>query len=259
MSRIAVFNQKGGVGKTTTVLNLAAGLSRRNSRPLVIDMDPQGHLTQILDPLNQSAGQSLFGFYQDNKPLTQLEIDWAGVGSLIPAHNVLIKVDAIFGKGPAVLNKLKLGLDALEKESSPRDTIIDCCPYLGVLSLGAIFAADMVLIPISSDYLSLLGAKKVEKTLKALEPVVKKRIDRRYVMTCYDRRLKFTFDVHEQARDLFGEEVLNTVISKNVSVAKSPQFKTDVFQYSPNSSGAQDYEALLCELYGEKPPGAIER
>lgn len=248
MSRIAVFNQKGGVGKTTTVLNLAAGLCHHSNQPLLIDMDPQEHLTQIHEQSDQTASQSLYGFYQDNKPLNQLEIAWSSIGSLIPAHKALIKVDTVFGKGPAILNKLRLGLEALEKESAPRDTIIDCCPYIGVLSLSAIFAADIVLIPIASDFLSLQGAKKVEQTLKALEPVIKKRIDRRYLMTRYDRRRKFTFEVHDQAKDLFGNEVLDTVISENVAIAKSPQFKKDVFRYSANSTGAQDYEVLLNEL-----------
>jgi len=251
MTRIVVFNQKGGVGKTTTVLNLAAGLNRRNNQPLLIDMDPQGHLTQVNEQSNQTVNQSLFGFYRDNKPLDQLEIEWDSIGSLIPSHMELIKVDSIFGKGPGILNKLKLGLEALEKGASPRDTIIDCCPYIGVLSLGAIFAADIVLVPIASDFLSLQSAKKVEQTLKALEPVVKKRIDRRYLMTCYDRRRGFTFEVHEQAKGLFGNEVLNTVISENVAVAKSPQFKKDVFRYNASSAGAQDYEALLDELLSE--------
>lgn len=110
----------------------------------------------------------------------------------------------------------------------------------------------MVLIPVASDFLSLQGAKKVEQTLKALEPVVKKRIERRYLMTRYDRRRKFTFEVHEQAQGLFGDEVLDTVISENVAIAKSPQYKKDVFQYSANSTGAQDYAVLLDELRSKK-------
>jgi len=252
MTRFAVFNQKGGVGKTTTVLNLSAALARRGSKPLLIDMDPQGHLTQIHDEPPEEANKSLFGFYHDSKPLTQLEAPWENIGSLIPSHRELIKVDSIFGKGPAILNKLKQGLESLEKEKPGRHTLIDCCPYLGVLSLSAIFASDIVIIPIASDFLSLQGAQKVEKTLQALEPVVKRRINRRYIMTCYDRRRGMTFEVQQQAKSSFGSELCAVVISENVAVAESPQYKQDVFRYSGGSTGAQDYHALLEELLAQQ-------
>lgn len=248
MTRFAVFNQKGGVGKTTTVLNLSAALARRGNSPLLIDMDPQGHLTQIHSDPPDRANKSLFGFYQDGKPLSQLELPWEHVGHLIPSHRELIKVDSIFGRGPAILNRLKQGLDVVEKDFPGRYTFIDCCPYLGVLSLSAIFASDLVVVPIASDFLSLQGAQKVEKTLQALEPVVKHRINRRYIMTCYDRRRGMTFEVHEQAKSCFGKELCEVVISENVAIAESPQFKQDVFRYSSASTGAQDYNALLDEL-----------
>ena len=248
MTRVAVFNQKGGVGKTTTVLNLAAALHRRDSAPLLIDMDPQGHLSQIHDQPSQTAGKSLFGFYQDNKPLNQLEIHWESVGSLIPSHRELIKVDSVFGKGSGILNRLKQGLETLEKESSTRYTLIDCCPYLGVLSLNAIFASDLLLVPIASDFLSLQGAQKVEQTLRALEPALKRRLNRRYVLTCYDRRRRMTFDVQKLAQASFGEELCKTVITDNAAIAESPHYKKDVFRHHSSSAGAHDYEALLSEL-----------
>lgn len=248
MTRIALFNQKGGVGKTTTVLNLAAALYRHNDDPLLIDMDPQGHLTQVHTEPPQNVAQSLFAFYQGRKPLSQLTLPWEALGRLVPSHRELIKVDSIFGKGPAILNQLRQGLDSLESESTPRNTLIDCCPYIGVLSLSAIFASDLVLIPIASDFFSLQGAQKVEHTLRALEPVLKRRVNRRYIMTCYDRRRHMTFKVHELAKENFGEEVCNTVISQNVAIAESPQYKKDVFRYRSSSTGAQDYDTLLNEL-----------
>ncbi len=248
MSRVAVFNQKGGVGKTTTVLNLSAAIHRRGGNPLLIDIDPQSHLTEIHESPPQEAGRSLFGFYQDNKPLEQLQIEWPHIGRLIPSHRELIKVDSVFGKGPAILNRLRYGLEALEKETPTPNTLIDCCPYLGVLSLNAIFASDLVLIPIASDFLSFQGAQKVEQTLQALEPVLKRRANRRYLLTCYDRRRGMTFEVHEQAKANFGKELCKTVISENVALAESPQLKKDIFRHSSSSAGAQDYDKLLKEL-----------
>jgi chromosome partitioning protein len=248
MTKIAVFNQKGGVGKTSSVLNLAAALWRKDFPPLVVDMDPQAHLTQMHPQSIEEVKESLFSYYQDGKPLSELLLDWQHVGQLIPAHKQLIKVDSSFGKGPAILNKFGLGLTALEKAAPQSNVLIDCCPYLGALSLSAIFAADLVIVPIASDFLSLQGAIKVEKTLLALEHVVKKRINRRYLLTRFDRRRGMTFRVHEAAIAAFGDEVLNTVISENAAIAESPNRKLNIFSYQASSTGAKDYHALLEEL-----------
>jgi len=248
MRRIAVFNQKGGVGKTTSVLNLAAAMLSQKQSPLLIDMDPQCHLTEILTDALPGSQRSLFGFYQNNTPLDELMVPWNDAGLLIPAHRELAKVDSIFGKGPSILNRLRSGLDNLEKKISADTILLDCCPYLGVLSLNAVFAADLMIVPISSDFLSLQGAQKVEKTLKALENVLKRRVPRRYLLTCYDRRRSMTFDVEKLAQQYFGPELCQTVISENVAVAESPQAKQDIFRYDSHAKGAHDYMALLQEL-----------
>lgn len=247
--RIAIFNQKGGVGKTTTTLNLAAALHRAGQSPLLLDLDPQGHLSSIHGKAPTEAANSLFAFYQDTRSLADLEIDWEHVGRLIPAHQQLIKVDSIFGKGPAILNKLRLGLDALEAAGGERRPIlIDCCPYIGVLALNAIFACDRLLIPVSTDYLSLQAADHITRTLQVLEPVLKRRVERRYLLTRFDRRRRMSDDVRNKLRERYGDEVCDIAISENVAVAESPSLNRDVFRHNNSSHGANDYRALLEEL-----------
>jgi len=246
--RIAIFNQKGGVGKTTTALNLGAALNRSGSPALLLDLDPQGHLSSIHGQAPVEASRSLFAFYQDTRSLSELEIPWEHIGHLVPAHQQLIKVDSIFGKGPAILNKLRLGLDAALPSNPERPCIIDCCPYIGVLALNAIFACDRLLIPVSTDYLSLQAADHITRTLQVLEPVIKRRVERRYLLTRFDRRRRMSDDVRRKLRERYGDEVLNTVISENVTVAESPSVNQDVFRRNASSAGAHDYQSLLAEL-----------
>ena len=249
--RIAVFNQKGGVGKTTTTLNLAAACVRDGGQPLVLDLDPQCHLSAIhsASPLDSTC--SLFGFFQGIRALDELTIAWDGIGRLVPSHQQLIKVDSIFGKGPAVLNKLRIGLEAID-DAAPRNaaqpTLIDCCPYVGVLALNAIFACDLLLIPISTDYLSLQAADQMTRTLAILEPVLKRRIERRYLLTRYDRRRKMSDEIQKMLRGRYAHEVCETVIAENVAIAESPAQHRDVFRHAEASVGARNYTALFYEL-----------
>jgi len=250
--RIAVFNQKGGVGKTTTTLNLAAALARRDIRCLMVDLDPQAHLTSIACPDGVDSRASVFSLYQHSRPLAEVVMPWPGLGSLLPAHAELIKVDSLFGKGPNILNRLKGGLVEYAaghaEDSHHQITLIDCCPFLGVLSLNALFAADGLLVPVSSDHLSLRGAQQIQRTLKALEPVLKRRLERRFVLTRFDRRRRMSQEIADKMKQLFGSDLCETVISENVAVAEAPALGLDVFSHASSSRGAADYAALLEEL-----------
>jgi len=245
-TRLTVFNQKGGVGKTTTVLNLGAAMARRGLLPLLVDLDAQSHLSSILLNPAASSGESLFAYYNAGKPLKDVARPIRFGGELVPAHSELIKVDSLFGKGPDILVKLKNGLEAGWNGTHP--VLIDCCPMLGVLSLSGIFASERVLIPISTDYLALRGAVALDHTLKALEHVLKHRVERRYLLTRFDARRRMSHDIATQLSTRFGAEVCETRITETVGLAESPAQGKDIFAHAPNSRGAQDYEALLQEL-----------
>jgi chromosome partitioning protein len=246
MAKIVVFNQKGGVGKTTTTLNLAGLLARRGQSPLVIDLDPQAHLSAISGVVISDGRDSLYGFYQEARQLAEL-IQPGGGWSVIPSHLDLAKVDTQFGKGPQALNRLNAGI-VKEKLNTDRPILMDSCPMLGVLSLNGIFACDRVLVPISADYLAIKGALQVERTLRALERVLKKPPLRRYVITRFDMRRSMSWDIEHKLRQRFGAELCETRISENVSLAESPAHNCDVYTHAPESRGARDYSALLDEL-----------
>lgn len=253
---VTIFNQKGGVGKTTTALSLAATLALRGRMPYAIDLDPQAHLTTIANVTAASGDDTVLSLFQRNRPLQELVQESVTGISLIPSHMELSKVDTLFGKGYNVVNRLNSALRAEQFGNRDRPVIIDCAPLIGVLSLNAIFASDCVIVPVSADHLSAKAAFSIEKTLKALEPVLKRRVKRRYLLTRFDGRRGMAWDVLRLLEEKFGEEVCRTRIAENVSLAESPAFNKTVFDYAPASRGAHDYDELIEELLAD---GFVER
>lgn len=251
MTKIAIMNQKGGVAKTTTTLNLSAAIYRDGGKSIMIDLDPQAHLTSAHPNPLEITKNNIFSFYQNNLPLDQSCHEWENAGKLISSVKELIKVETSFGKGPSILNRLRIGLEDLQKTYAESTVIIDCTPHLGVLTLSAIFAADVVIIPIASDYLSLKGAKKLTHTLDSLEQVLKKRVDRRYLLTRYDKRRQMSMQVLDEAKTSFGDEVLDVVIHENVDLAKSINKNKAIFCYNNKCQGANDYNQLYQTLISQ--------
>jgi chromosome partitioning protein len=168
---------------------------------------------------------------------------------LCPGHLELTKLDTLLGKGVNVITRLRAALKT--PDVAPGSVVIDCCPLLGILSLNAIFACDLIVIPVSADYLALQGAQQVERSLNALEPVFKRRLPRRYLLTRFDARRKMSSEVADLMAMAFRtDEICATRIAENVSLAESPARQLDVFRHAPQSRGARDYQALVEELVG---------
>jgi chromosome partitioning protein len=250
MSVVAVFNQKGGVGKTTTSLNLMAALAQRGRYPLGIDLDPQSHLTLACGIKSIPSSETVYAFYAENKPLSLIMRELPSGAHIIPAHMELFKIDSLYGRNPNITSQLKRGLtqELLPDEMIP--VLIDCSPMLGVLSLNAVFAAQRLLIPVSADYLSMQGVNRLDAALRVLEKPLGKRIDRRIVVTRFDSRRKLSYDIYDKLREHYGKDLCETRIAETVGLAESPAHGRDVFTFAPHSQGAKDYNALAEELLG---------
>jgi len=247
MPVIAVFNQKGGVGKTTTTLNVGAALVRKYPHSLLVDVDPQSSLTLAIGARNVSAASSLYAFFKDTTPLAQLVQEQPSGLRLIPASLDLSKVEALHGSDAAISRRLKEGIESsLVPGNNP--ILIDCCPMLGVLTLNALIAASHVLLPVSADYLSLEGAAKLQSALHVLEKRLDKRFVRRVVTTRFDARRRLSYEIYRRLQERFGSSLCETVITESVSLAESPMHHKDIFAYAPGSQGAVDYAALTEEL-----------
>jgi chromosome partitioning protein len=247
MAVIAVFNQKGGVGKTTTALNVAASLALLERKPIVIDLDPQAHISLALGVKHPPSATSTAAFFREGTPLDQLARRLANDLRLLPGHADLSKVDALLGSTPGVAGTLSKGLGAVPAWRD-QPILIDCAPSLGVLSLNALFAADRVLIPVTADFLAIQGLNRLDLALNVLEGPLKRRIPRRIVLTRFDESKPHCRESLASLKSRYGDMLCETRIPDDPALSESPAHGMDIFAYSADSPGAHDYRLLTMEL-----------
>ncbi|MCW5626197.1 MAG: ParA family protein [Burkholderiales bacterium] len=247
MGVITVFNQKGGVGKTTTTFNLAAALARAGRTPVAIDGDPQAHLSLALGVKDVPGSQSLYALFDQKTPLGMLTRDVEPGLKLVPASLDLSKIDSLYGSDPGITRRLSQAIaEAGWNETPP--VLIDCSPMLGVLTLNALMAADRVLIPLAADFLSLQGVYRINAALDVLEKRTDRRFVRRVVVSRYDARRRLSFRIYQELKASFPGIVCDTRIHETVSLAESPMHAKDIFAFAPSSQGAADFRLLVQEL-----------
>lgn len=260
---MTISNQKGGVGKTTTTVNISTAMARAGMNVLVIDMDPQGNASTALNIPHPQGTPSIYNVLIEDWDLKDVIYDNPETDNLHVAPSTIdlagaeIELVSLVAREQRLTRALKRYFEYREAKNMPRlDYIfIDCPPSLGLLTVNAFVAANEVLIPIQTEYYALEGLSQLVKNIDMIQQHLNSDLHiSTILLTMYDSRTNLAVQVAEEVREFFPDQVLKSIIPRNVRISEAPSYQQSVLTYDPNSTGALSYREAAMEI-AERGPG----